>query len=80
LIVSLDFGRPLFLLFGLTALSYPEVVGEDERARQDAQAIEMDAFRPYRIRWEEKGGGAHVAKIGPPTELLKVPLGGLLDL
>jgi len=59
------------------ALSYPEVVGENQGARQDAQAIEMDAFR---IPWERKGGGAHVADIGPPTELLKVPLSGFLNL
>ena len=75
-------------------LSHPEVVGEDQGARQDAQAmfhilrmftirgIEMDAFYAYAfgIPWEGKGGGAHVANIGPPTELLKVPLSGLLNL
>ncbi len=80
LIVNFHFGKPSLLLFGLMALSYPEVVGKDQGTRQDAQAIEMDACRAWRIQWEGKGGRAHVANIRPPTELLKVPLGSLLNL
>jgi hypothetical protein len=69
------------------AFSYPEVVGEDEGARQKAQAmvhilrmftirrIEMDAFLGM-----GKGRGVNIAEVGPPTELFKVSRGGLHSL
>jgi len=75
-------GSPLFPLFRLRTFSHPEVVGEDQGTGQDTQAIEMNVLHPYAfgVLREEKGGGVHVANIGPPTELLKIPLSGLLNL